>query len=282
MVTETLIKKYKQAFDDVLNAELTNETISLIRKFDSRYKMQINLHFSLQQKYFESNFTKNQRLISNLFLKICSSWFCFEILILICKEYDLQTRAFLVKETRKKGKEFLVNFLNESNFKINSNEIIKNFYSNSVLILDKFSNNSMKTTFLSDTQNTLKALINSNIKLGKVEYNSSIQDFRNEVSEIERICKTNYNKLLRNRQEYICKHIDFECFIGFCYSLRNQYIHNGLTYNRIFSNDKLYVLILQNLNDTLNHLVLTLAVAIFKTIKMQVREPIIDIKIYKN
>lgn len=267
MITDTLIKKYNQTFDKVLKAELTNETISLIRKFDARYKMQINLHFSLKQRYFESNFTKNQRLISQLFLEISSVWFCYEILILICKEYDLKQKAFLVKETRKKGNEFLVSFLNDSDFKINSNEITKDFYSKSVLILDKIPNNSIKTTFLSDTQKILNALIISNKKLGKEDYNSSIQDFINETSEIERISKGNYNKIQKNREEYICKHIVFESFIGFCYALRNQFVHNGLTYNLVSNNDKFYVLALQNINDSLNHLVLTLAVAIFKTMQ---------------
>lgn len=268
MVTDTLIKKYTQSIDDLQKVELTNDTISLIRKFDSRYKMQINQHFSLQQKYFQStNFTKNQRLISHLFLEISSAWFCYEILILICEEFDLQHNIILLKGTQKKGNEFRDNFLKVSGFKDKSNGIVNNFYDKSILILDKISNKSMKTSLLSDTQKTLNSLITSNKKLKKEDYNSSIQDFINEVSEIERIYKANYKKAQRNREDYICKHLDFKCFIGFCYALRNQYAHNGLTYNLITNNDKLYVETLQNMNDSLNHLVLTLAVVIFKAMQ---------------
>ncbi|MDA3882174.1 MAG: hypothetical protein PF481_02715 [Bacteroidales bacterium] len=267
MVTDTLIKKYTQSFDDVLRGELTNDTISLIRKFDSRYKMQINQHFSLKQKYFQSKkFTKNQRLISHLFLEISSAWFCYEILILICKEFDLQNNIILLKEKQNKGNEFRDNFLKASGFKVQSNGIVNKFYDKSILILDKISNKSMKISLLSDIQNTLNSLIASNKKLKKQDYNSSIQDFINEVSEVERIYKANFKKVQKNREDYICKHLEFKYFIGFCYSLRNQYVHNGLTYNLVSSNDKLYVQALQNINDSLNHLVLTLAVAIFKTI----------------
>ena len=266
MVTDTLIKKYTQSIDDLQKVDLTIDTLSLIRKFDSRYKMQINQHFSLQKKYFQSNFTKNQRLITHLFLEISSVWFCFEILILICKEYDIQKKTFLVKETRKKGNEFLVSFLNESHFKNNSNEIIKDFYSESVVLFDKISNKNLKTIFLSEIHKILNALIIANNKLGKSDYNSSIQTFIDEISEIERIYKANFNRTQKNREEYLCKHIDFECFMGFCYALRNQYVHNGLAYNFESNKDKLFVQALQNIKNCLNHLVLALAVAILKTI----------------
>ncbi len=197
MVTDTLIKKYTQSFDDVLKVELTNDTISLIRKFDSRYKMQINQHFSLQQKYFQSTtFTKNQRLISHLFLEISSAWFCYEILILICEEFDLQHNIILLKGTRKKGNEFRDNFLKVSGFKDNSNRIVKIFYDKSILILDKISNKSKKTSLLTDIQNTLNSLIASNKKLKKEDYNSSIQDFINEVSEIN--TPVNFSKRINN------------------------------------------------------------------------------------
>lgn len=178
MVTDTLIKKYTQSIDDLQKVELTNDTISLISKFDSRYKMQINQHFSLQQKYFQSTkFTKNQRLISHLFLEISSAWFCYEILILICEEFDLQNNIILLKGTQKKGNEFRDNFLKVSGFKDKSNGIVNNFYDKSILILDKVSNKSMKTSLLSDTQKILNSLITSNKKLKKEDYNSSIQDF---------------------------------------------------------------------------------------------------------
>lgn len=268
MVTDTLIKKYTQSIDDLQKVELTNDTISLIRKFDSRYKMQINQHFSLQQKYFQSTkFTKNQRLISHLFLEISSAWFCYEILILICEEFDLQNNIILLKGTQKKGNEFRDNFLKVSGFKDKSNGIVNNFYDKSILILDKVSNKSMKTSLLSDTQKILNSLFTSNKKLKKEDYNSSIQDFINEVTEIDRIYKANYKKAQRNRKDYVCKCLNYKCFIGFCYVLRNQYAHNGLTYNLITNNDKLYVEMLQNINDSLNHLVLTLAVDIFKAMQ---------------
>lgn len=266
MITESLIKKYNQELSDILKADLPNENLNLIRKFDSRYKMQINQHFSLQQKYFESKFTKNQRSISHSFLEISSVWFCYEILILICKDYDLQNQLFLVKETRKKGNEFRVSFLTDSNFRVNSTEIIKKFYSNSLLIFEKLSNDKIRTAFLDITKKILNDLILENKKLGKEDYNPSIQTFIDEVSEVERIYKSNFKKQQKNREEYLHKYIDFEQFIGLCYAIRNQYVHNGLIYEMISSNDKFYYQILQNVNDSLNHLVLTLGVAIFKTI----------------
>lgn len=265
MVTNSLIKKYNQIVDEVLKDELTDDTKSLIRKFDSRYKMQINQHFSLQKKYFESTtFTKNQRLISHLFLEISSAWFCFEILVLICNEFDNEKNQILLKEKQKKGNEFRGKFLKESSLKEKSIDIINDFYKKSILILDKVPNKSTKTSFILNIQKSLNTLITSNIKLGKVDYNPSIQDFKNEISEIERIYKGNYNRIQKNRVEFNCKHLNFQCFIGFCYSLRNQFVHNGLTYNLSSSYDNLYVQGLQNLNDSLNHLVLTLAVGIFK------------------
>lgn len=269
MVTDTLIKKYTQSIDAALKVELTNDTISLIRKFDSRYKMQINQHFSLQQKYFQLlKFTKNQRLISHLFLEISSAWFCYEILILICTEYDSHNHIFLLKENnKKKGDEFLDKFLKKSGFRNMSKTIINQFYTNSITILDKISNQNKRTTFLSNANDTLNTLIQSNIKSGKKDYNFAIESFSKEISEIERISRANYRKAQKNREDFTCTHIDFKCFVGFCYVLRNQYVHNGLTYNQTSNNDKLFVEILQNINDSLNHLVLTLAVDIFKTIQ---------------
>jgi hypothetical protein len=267
MVTNTLIKKYIQSVANIKNISLPEDVKSLIEKFDSRYKIQINQHFSLQQKYFQSTkFTKNQRLISHLFLEISSAWFCYEILILICGEFDLQNDIILLKGTKKKGNEFRDSFLKKSGFKDKSNRIVNQFFNKSVLILDKISNKSKKISFLADTQKILNVLITSNKQLGKEDYNSSIQDFINEVSEIERIYKANYKKAQRNREDYICKHLNFKCFIGFCYVLRNQYVHNGLSYSRIANNDSLYKESLQNINDSLNHLVLTLVVEILKTI----------------
>jgi len=265
MVTDTLIKKYNLAIEEVLKVGLTNETKSLIRKFDARYKIQINRKLSLQQEYFKStNFTKNQRLISHLFLKISSAWFCYEVLILICTEFDSQNNLILLKGTQKKGNEFRDNFLKESGFKDRSQNIVNEFYKKSVSILDKISNHSLKMSFLSETKKILNTIIQSNIKAKKTEYNFAIEDFSSEVSEIERICKANYKKT-KNREDYICKHLDFKCFIGFCFALRNQYVHNGLVYNLINNNDKLYVETLENINHRLNHLVLTLAVNILKT-----------------
>ena len=240
MVTDTLIKKYNIAIEEVLKVDLSNETKSLVRKFDSRYKMQINRHFSLQQEYFKSTkFTKNQRLISHLFLKISSVWFCYEILILICTEFDSQNNIILLKGKQKKGNEFRDNFLKESGFKDKSQNIVNEFYNKSVSILDKISNHSLKTSFLSETKKILNTLIQSNNKAKKTEYNFAIEDFSSEVSEIERIYKANYKRTQKNREDYICKHLEFKCFIGFCFALRNQYVHNGLTYNLITNNDKL-------------------------------------------
>jgi hypothetical protein len=111
MVTNSLIKKYNQIVDDILKDELTDDTKLLIRKFDSRYKMQINQHFSLQKKYFESTtFSKNQRLVSHLFLEISSAWFCYEILILICNEFDSEKNKILLKEKQKMEMNFGIDF----------------------------------------------------------------------------------------------------------------------------------------------------------------------------
>jgi hypothetical protein len=141
---------------------------------------------------------------------------------------------------------------------------VNDFYKKSILILDKISNKNGKTSFIVHTKKTLTDLITSNKKLGKEDYNPSIQDFLDEVSEIERIYKGNYNRIQRNREEFICKHLNFQCFVGFCYSLRNQYVHNGLIYNLSSPFDNLYVQGLQSLNDSLNHLLLTFALSIFK------------------
>ena len=54
--------------------------------------------------------------------------------------------------------------------------------------------------------------------------------------------------------------------MGLSYIIRNQYVHNGLTYNAIANNDRTYVESLQNIYESLNHLVLSLAISIFRNI----------------
>jgi hypothetical protein len=266
MITESLIKKYNQELGQILESGLPDDILLLIRKFDSRFKMQVNQHFSLRKNYFDTKFTKNQRSISHIFLEISSAWFCYEILILICKDYDLINQLFLVKDTRKKGNEFLVSFLKESNFNVNSSEIIKKFYFNFLSILDKHSNQKMKIAFLCAIKEKMQSLITDNKKIGKEDYNPCILSFHDEISEIERIYIRNYKKQLKNREEFDSKHIDFVNYIGLCYAIRNQYVHNGLTYFRISNNDNYFLQTLQTVKENLNHLTLTLAVAIFRTI----------------
>lgn len=273
MITDSLAKRYNQLIDELLKKELSTETISLIKKFDSRFKMQINQHFSLQQKYLSStSFSKNQRLITHLFLKISSAWFCYEILILICKEFDLKSEILIVKESRRKGEEFRVDFLKESDLDNNSKAIITDYYNKTVQILDKVSNIKLRTNFLTEIDKFLSDLINNNKKIDKKDYNPTIESFKNEVIEIERTYRTNYKKLQKNRESFICNYLDFKHFIGFCYVLRNQYVHNGLAYIEVSNNDKLYVENLQNLYESLNQLILTLAVSIFKTINRKIQD----------
>lgn len=266
MVTDTLTKKYIQLHDEVIKIDLTENAKSLINKFDSRYKMQINQHFSLQNNYFPKTlFTKNQRNILHIFLKISSAWFCYEILILICKEFDSKCETILLKEQNRKGSEFRIEFLKEFDFIINSKNIIIDFHSQTIKILDKVANDRQRTLLLAEAKDYLSLLLEMNKKIEKKDYNFAIELFSNEVTEIENTYKYNY-KRKKNREEFVCKNIDFKSFMGLCYIIRNQYVHNGLTYNAIANNDRTYVESLQNIYESLNHLVLSLAISIFRNI----------------
>lgn len=267
MVTDSLTKKYTQIHDEVIKTNLTEEAKSLINKFDSRYKMQINQHFSLQNNYFPKTlFTKNQRNILYLFLKISSAWFCYEILILICKEFDAKCKTKFLTGQNRKGGEFRIDFLKKSDFILNSKNIIIDFHSQTIKILDKVANNRQRTLLIAETKDYLSILLEMNKKIDKKDYNFAIENFSKELAGIENTYKHNYKKIKKNKEEFVCKYINFKSFIGLCYIIRNQYVHNGLTYNPITNNNKTYVENLQNIHESLNHLVLSLAISIFKNI----------------
>lgn len=268
MITETLIKKYNKELALVIKTNTHCEVLSLIRKFDYRFKMQIDQHYSQQSKYFNPKFTKNERRITHLYQKISSAWFCFEILMLLCKKYDSKKEIILIKEQKKYGEEFRKRFLDNSNLKSNCNEIIKDYYEQSISLFTKIATNKLKIIFISQVKDSLNSLITSNKHIRKIDYNSSIQSFYDEISEMERIHKANFNKK-KNREEYNLKHLNLSSFIGFCYVLRNHYVHNGLMYRSSANNDKLYGKSLQEFTDTFNHLMLTLALAILKRINIE-------------